>query len=337
MARGVSLSLEKRLRSRCVVDKETGCIIFTGFKNPQGYGMININGTPTLVHRLALMLAENLDSIPPRRLVRHKCRSRACVNPAHLEFGSKKENSADMRRDKSLPQGEKHASAKISRKVALAIIASHGTATQKERAESFGVTLGIVKSIDKRATWAHLRPKEEHDAAIEKRADREEGRRAREKERRKTTPYLVTQDFFDRHDKTKIVCKDKGCWIKSETRRDRYITASMRPFEGYLHRMMWEFAHNKGEHAPEKLVVRHKCHVKGCFNPEHLEIGTQQDNAHDNVGKEDDKRYRYTVEQVQAYRALREDGVSIKDAATEMDIHYESARTIDARRSWKTV
>jgi len=29
------------------------------------------------------------------------------------------------------------------------------------------------------------------------------------------------------------------------------------------------------------MVVRHKCDVRTCINPEHLELGTPQDNAND--------------------------------------------------------
>lgn len=34
---------------------------------------------------------------------------------------------------------------------------------------------------------------------------------------------------------------------------------------------------------PEKYVVRHKCDNRSCINPEHLEIGTVQDNQNDMV------------------------------------------------------
>jgi len=38
----------------------------------------------------------------------------------------------------------------------------------------------------------------------------------------------------------------------------------------------------KGE-IPDNLVVRHTCDVRNCVNPEHLLIGTQQDNMNDKV------------------------------------------------------
>ena len=48
----------------------------------------------------------------------------------------------------------------------------------------------------------------------------------------------------------------------------------------YVHRVVWEKMRGP---IPEGMVVRHKCRgaSAGCFNPHHLEIGTQADNIYD--------------------------------------------------------
>lgn len=45
-----------------------------------------------------------------------------------------------------------------------------------------------------------------------------------------------------------------------------------------VHRYMYKKYHGE---IPEGMVVRHKCDNKMCCNPEHFELGTQLDNAHD--------------------------------------------------------
>lgn len=42
---------------------------------------------------------------------------------------------------------------------------------------------------------------------------------------------------------------------------------------------------NKGN-IPEGLVVRHTCDVRNCVNPDHLILGTQQDNINDMIERE---------------------------------------------------
>lgn|SRR5690606_278905 len=46
------------------------------------------------------------------------------------------------------------------------------------------------------------------------------------------------------------------------------------------HRAAWMVTHGD---IPEGMVVRHKCDNPPCCNPEHLELGTDQDNVNDAV------------------------------------------------------
>jgi hypothetical protein len=74
---------------------------------------------------------------------------------------------------------------------------------------------------------------------------------------------------------------DNGCWIWNGTGTAGYglITASLpgRPKKrGYLvHRLAYE--HWVGPIPPGE-TVHHKCNVRLCFNPEHLELATHREN-----------------------------------------------------------
>jgi len=74
-------------------EQPDGCIVWTGYKTPKGYGSFNIyhNGA-VRAHRFAYALHYGVDQLPAgtdktqkRRVVHHKCENKACVNPLHLE------------------------------------------------------------------------------------------------------------------------------------------------------------------------------------------------------------------------------------------------------------
>lgn len=67
-----------------------GCWVWPSV-SPSGYGWAKWNGRSITAHRVAWVL-EHGALLPEGLEVDHLCRNRACVNPAHLEGVSKKEN-----------------------------------------------------------------------------------------------------------------------------------------------------------------------------------------------------------------------------------------------------
>ena len=73
------------------VDKTTSaCWLWLGGKNAYGYGRVSVGGRMHQPHRIVyeIMVGE----IPEGKEIDHLCRIRNCVNPAHLEVVTHREN-----------------------------------------------------------------------------------------------------------------------------------------------------------------------------------------------------------------------------------------------------
>ncbi len=94
---------------KCVKDENSGCILWNGAVDKDGYGRVqnSVNGRLTgltPVHRMIWKLQNG--EIEKTMLVRHKCRNKHCCEITHLEIGTVMENSEDRRRDGTMPMGE---------------------------------------------------------------------------------------------------------------------------------------------------------------------------------------------------------------------------------------
>ena len=82
------------------------------------------------------------------------------------------------------------------------------------------------------------------------------------------------------------ICREKcGCWITNKCYTDPIRGTTKIHYKGktwYLHRLSY-FLFNGN--ISEGMVVSHKCDNSACFNPEHLEVGTQQENMQDCINR----------------------------------------------------
>lgn len=64
-------------------EPNSGCWLWTGYRNQGGYGVTSLDGQARLAHRVSYEVASG--PVPEGLELDHLCRTRPCVNPTHLE------------------------------------------------------------------------------------------------------------------------------------------------------------------------------------------------------------------------------------------------------------
>ena len=137
-------------RFQSKIDFSGDCWLWTAGLNRKGYGSFYYDGKMWATHRLAYFLANG--ELPPAPLViRHKCRSKNCVNPDHLEEGTIADNNRDKKRDGTQCTGEKHYSAKLTWEQVRQIRGR--TETTRVLAKEYGVSHTTIEYLLIKKTW----------------------------------------------------------------------------------------------------------------------------------------------------------------------------------------
>lgn len=71
-----------------------------------------------------------------------------------------------------------------------------------------------------------------------------------------------------------------GCWVSSPEAMHDYEDVLGAGRKVAAHKLVFEYQFGP---VPPGFLVRHKCDVRACFRPDHLEIGTHLDNMRDKV------------------------------------------------------
>lgn len=142
--------LAERLEERTLIDHETGCWEWQGFRKPHGYGQMRFGGRKDYAHRLAYMVDNG--RMPPKPLVvRHSCHNPACCNPAHLSSGTQSDNMKDKvdAGRQARVQGERHGQAKLTER--------EGDTRQRRKPEGLGRALRReLHRSGSRAAWREV-------------------------------------------------------------------------------------------------------------------------------------------------------------------------------------
>jgi len=136
----------------------TGCWIWNGSKNTDGYGQIGFNYKQYLAHRLAYELFK--DIIPERLFVCHECDNPSCVNPEHLFLGTHQDNMDDMVAKGRSPKqrgeaGSTHVLTEEQAQYILDFKHYHGSLTML--AKEFTVDVSTIFYVKSGKSWSHLK------------------------------------------------------------------------------------------------------------------------------------------------------------------------------------
>lgn len=106
-----------------------------------------------------------------------------------------------------------------------------------------------------------------------------------------------------------------------------------------MHRLVYEECFGE---IPEGLVVRHKCDVRGCINPEHLETGTQAENVMDTVMRNrtlrgvDNPQSKLSEETVKEIKKMLSEGKRNCEIVRKLNVNKSSVCNIK-RGAWKHI
>lgn len=134
------------------------------------------------------------------------------------------------------------------------------------------------------------------------------------------------------------VNKSDGCWIwQGVTNEHGYGQINFRYYKNKAHRVSWIIHHGE---EPGALDVLHKCDNPACVRPDHLFIGTAQDNVDDMRRKRRHLRGErcwkaaLTEDDVRAIRASSERNC---DLATRYGVARSAITLVRKRLTWQHV
>ncbi|GAA2394233.1 HNH endonuclease [Gordonia cholesterolivorans] len=158
------------------------------------------------------------------------------------------------------------------------------------------------------------------------------------------TEYLPVKSdlerFWEKVNKTEFGCWEWAARLFSNGYGQFQAECSYgyRPYPAHR----WIFSKLNGE-IPEGLVVRHRCDNRKCVNPDHLELGTVQDNANDAVTRKRttqgsrSAQAKLTEGQVIEIRRLLATGINQTAVAKSFGVTSRCVSNIARRQTWRHV
>jgi hypothetical protein len=156
----------ERLKERILNRREispTGCWLWTGSRDANGYGHIRVGERVLLVHRVAAAVFFSDFDLYGEICCLHNCDNPPCFNPEHLYTGTQADNIADREtRHRRNLRGSEIGTSKLTEDQVTQIIRALQTGErQSDVARRIGIGKVAVNAIAKRRSWRHVLPQDE--------------------------------------------------------------------------------------------------------------------------------------------------------------------------------
>jgi hypothetical protein len=126
----------------------------------------------------------------------------------------------------------------------------------------------------------------------------------------------------------KFIRDENGCWIWVGSGCNGYGHIWISGRCRRAHQVSWEIHHGP---IPDGLYVCHRCDVKLCVNPDHLFLGTHQDNMNDMAQKTRSTKGRHRFDTARAID-LQAQGLSNGEIGSVLGVHRDTVRRFLSRR-----
>ena len=158
-------TLDQRLDQYAKVFSESGCRMWDGHRDKDGYGIACMTLSDGKKNRKVhqLVYESVYGKIPNGLFVCHACDTPSCVNIDHLFLGTAKENNHDMigkGRQKYGKQNNNGARNPMARLTAESVLLMRnlyaGGATLSGLCERFNISRSHAHKIVKKVSWSHI-------------------------------------------------------------------------------------------------------------------------------------------------------------------------------------
>jgi hypothetical protein len=128
-------------------DGPEGCWLYQGALTTGGYGQFWWKGKNNRAHRVSFQLSYG--DVDEYAIIRHKCHTPRCVNPAHLEIGTHADNMWDMVNAKRAASGSLNGNSRLNEHQVGQIISRHllENTSRAELGRAFGVSEVAINGI----------------------------------------------------------------------------------------------------------------------------------------------------------------------------------------------